>query len=60
MTRKNEIAAIVGAMMVVLFGIAVFLYTQSFQATPTPSVEGREQPNEQPAGPADRSALPGS
>jgi hypothetical protein len=60
MAKKYEISAVLGALVVILLGVGAFLYVQSFEAAPTPSVEGKERVNEEPAGPADPSALPGN
>lgn len=60
MAKKTELSAIVAAVLVILLGLGVFFIVRSFEAAPTPSVEGKEQPNEEPAGPADPSALPGN
>jgi hypothetical protein len=60
MAKRSEIAAIGGALVIILLGLGIFLYVQSLEAAPTASVQGREQRNEQPAGPADPSALPGN
>jgi len=59
MSRRNGIAVALWALVVIFVGLGAFLYVQSFQAAPAPAVEGREEPNEQPAGPADPPALPG-
>lgn len=60
MAKKREVSAIIGAVLVILLGLATFFFVRSFEAAPTPSVEGNEEPGEQPAGPADPSALPGN
>lgn len=60
MSRTKGIAVALWALVVIFVGLGAFLYVQSFRAAPTPAVEGREEPNEQPAGPADPSALPGN
>lgn len=58
MRKTREMLPILGALVVVILGLGVFFYVQSLEPAPTPSVEGKEEPNEEPAGPADPSALP--
>jgi len=47
------------AIVLVLVGCAFGYYVATQPAAHSPSVEGKESRNTQPAGPADKSALPG-
>ena len=60
MSKRSKTSAIIGALAIILLGLGIFLYVRSFDAAPTPSVQGHEKKNEQPAGPADPWALPGN
>ncbi|TPP05971.1 hypothetical protein [Rhizobium glycinendophyticum] len=61
MTRKKELSAIIGALIVVVVGVGAFYFVSTrFETAPNPSVSNKEGRNEQPAGPANPAALPGN
>lgn len=56
---NTRIWPLVLAVVFILLGSALGYWVANQSAAPSASVEGKEQPNAQPAGPADESALPG-
>jgi hypothetical protein len=51
----------IAALVFVIAALGVYLFVNAaFEAAPTLSVTSNEAPNTQPAGPADRNALPGT
>lgn len=56
---RARTAPLILAMIFVVASCALGYYVATQPGAPSPSVEGKEDPNTQPAGPADEKALPG-
>jgi hypothetical protein len=60
MVRSEAKAPVMAAIVAAIIGIGIFFLITSLPGTaPTSAVEGKEAANTQPAGPADKQALPG-
>jgi hypothetical protein len=57
--RRTRIGPLVLALVFIVVGCAVGYYVVAQPTAPSPSVQGKEERNTQPAGPADKEALPG-
>jgi hypothetical protein len=57
--RKSRIGPLALALLFIALGCAVGYFAANQPTASSPSVEGTETQNTQPAGPADESALPG-
>lgn len=57
--RRSRTGPLVLAVLFIMIGCALGYYVASQPSAPSPSVEGKEDPNTQPAGSADKGALPG-
>lgn len=57
--RRSKVGPLALAVLFILFGCALGYYVMTQSTAPSPSVEGKEDRNAQPAGPADEGALPG-
>lgn len=57
--RRSKIGPLVFALVFVVVGCTIGYYVATLSTAPSPSVEGKEDRNTQPAGPADKGALPG-
>lgn len=57
--RRSRIGPLVLALVFIAVGCALGYYVATQSTIPSPSVEGKEEQNTQPAGPADAGALPG-
>lgn len=56
---RTRIMPLLVATIVIAASCALGYYVANQSSAPSPSVEGKEQRNTQPAGPADEKALPG-